>query len=102
MDPECMTEPLNTISAEFYGSYLLYPCFEPRKYILMLTNGAEQIQKEVRYGEEFTLPIDGVGEGFIGYADIDGVLLTDSTGKSLEPFTYGADVQLFAKYKGES
>lgn len=98
-DEACSTEPMQYISSDFYGSYHLYPCFEARTYTLTLTVQGNVTEVTVRYGEGYTLPIEGVGEGFIGYFDVTGVQYTDATGKSLAPFTDGADIQLFAKYK---
>lgn len=101
IDPECRTEPMMVIPSEFYGDYHLYPCFEGMEYtlIVVVEGKAERIQ--VRYGEDFSLPTDGVGVGFLGYFDQDGIQYTDENGNSLAPFTDGADIQLFAKYKEE-
>jgi len=103
IDAECKTEPITSVSPEFFGSYHLYPCFEPREYTitLMMWETVERIQ--VRYGENFQLPVseESKGNGFIGYFDENGVQYTDANGKSLAPFTDGADIQLFAKYKEE-
>ena len=100
-DPECKTEPVTAISTDFYGSYHLYPLFEARAYTITVTDVEQKIQKEVRYGQEYVLPVDGVREGFLGYLDENCVQYTDENGKSLVPFTDGVDIQLFAKYKEE-
>lgn len=98
-DAACQTEPIKTISTEFFGSHHLYPCFEARAYTITLTVGMTRTPVKVSYGENYTLPTDGVAAGFLGYFDITGMQYTDEYGKSLMPFTDGADIQLLAKYK---
>ena len=101
VDAQCQTTPSMTISADFYGSYHLYPCFEGRQYTILLTTGDDTVSGSVPYGQNFQVPVPLAAEGFIGYFDIDGVQYTDEKGNSLAPFTDGADIQLFAKYKEE-
>ena len=102
VDPECKTTPVKTISTAFYGSFHLYPCFEPQEYTLTLIAGDRMLQMKVCYGEQYYLLTHITKEDFIGYFDENGVQYTDENGKSLAPFTDGADIQLFAKYKEES
>ena len=98
IDAECQTEPMKSIPADLCGSFHLYPCFEAREYTITVMNGETQTRVNVRYGEEYILPAADAA-GFLGYFDIDGVQYTDENGKSLAPFTDGADIQLFARYK---
>lgn len=103
-DEQCLTQPQTGISAKFYGDYHMYPCFTPRKYnVTLVCEGSTQIV-QLAYGENYTLPIEqseDQDKKFIGYYDIDGVRYTDENGKSLKPFTDGAVIQLFARYKEE-
>jgi len=99
VDPECETEPQKNITTEFYGSFHLYPCFEPQRYTITITAGEKTLHTTVRYGEDYTLVAYLWGDGFLGYFDENGVQYTDANGKSLAPFTDGADIQLVAKYK---
>lgn len=101
-DPDCKTEPITAISTELYGSYHLYPCFEARKYTVTLHYGEQVKDIQVAYGAEFATTWGVTEAGFLGYFDENGVQYTDENGKSLTPFTDGADIQLFAKYKEES
>lgn len=99
-DPACMDKPITEITSEFFGDYHLYPCFEPMvQTVTFVVNGkAEKIT--VRYGEEFSLPLpEESADQFIGYYDIEGVQYTDALGKSLNPLTEGADIQLFAHFQ---
>ena len=99
VDAACKTEPITEINAEFYGSYHLYPCFEARTYTITLHYGDKTKDVQVAYGAMYATPL-GVDNGFIGYFDENGVQYTDEKGNSLAPFTDGADIQLFARYKG--
>lgn len=101
IDSKCQTDPMRSISQEFFGSYHLYPCFKPLEYTitLILDDSVENVK--IKYGEEYVLPIENVKDNFIGYFDSNGVQYTDEKGKSLLTFTDGADIQLFAKYKTE-
>lgn len=99
-DSECLSEPIKFISSDFFGNYHLYPCFTPREYSITIFD-SDIVTEKVRYGEEFTLSIPNKKDGFLGYFDAYGVQYTDENGKSLKPFTDGADIQLFAKYKTE-
>ena len=100
-DPDCKTEPITAISTELYGSYHLYPCFEARKYTVTLHHGEQVKDIQVAYGAEFATTWGVTEAGFLGYFDENGVQYTDENGKSLAPFTDGADIQLFARYKEE-
>lgn len=100
-DPECKTEPITTVSEAFFGSFHLYPCFEPQKFTITLIAGDRLIQYKVRYGEHYYLPTYITQSGFIGFFDENGVQYTDASGASLAPFTDGADIQLFAHYQEE-
>ena len=101
IDAECKTEPMRSVTAEFFGSYHLYPCFEAREYTLTLMLPDSVITVGVRYGEEYVLPTEELGAGFLGYFDQNGQQYTDANGHCLAPFTDGADIQLFAKFKEE-
>ncbi len=98
-DEECKTTPIKSIESDFYGNYRLYACFEPRKYTVTIKDGDTVKDILVSYGEEFVLPFEEKESKFIGYFDIDGNRYTDENGKSLSPFTDGADINLFAKYE---
>lgn len=100
-DPDGHGEPIKHISADFYGSFHLYPCFEPMEYTVTVHFRDKTVDLSARYGQHYTLYAEGMGEDFLGYFDKDGVQYTDEQGNSLVPFTDGADIQLYAKYKEE-
>ena len=54
----------------------------------------------INYGESYTLPVPNIlsGDTFIGWADTDGVLYTDSNGNSLAPSSFKEDIELKAIY----
>ena len=99
VDAECKSEPITSVSTEFYGRMHLYPCFEPLKFTLTLIAGDQLVHIRVPYGENYTLPTYITESGFIGYFDENGVQYTDENGISLVPFTDGADIQLFPHYR---
>ena len=101
-DPECKTEPQKMISSAFFGSYHLYPAFEPLPFTITVIVGEKMLHTTVCYGENYTLLTYAVEDGFIGYFDEFGVQYTDAQGRSLVPFEDGADIVLYAKYKEES
>lgn len=98
-DAELTTTPITKITANFYGSYQLYPCFEPLEYTITAVSGGSAEQIKVKYGESFTLTVPESSGVFIGYFDADGVQYTDMFGKSITPFTDGADILLYPRYK---
>lgn len=101
-DSALTSEPMKTVTEDFSGSYRLYPCFEPIEFTVTIIDSGAVTEVKLKYGtESYTLPISFVKDGFLGYYDAYGVQYTDETGKSLNPFTDGADIQLFAKYKTE-
>lgn len=101
IDSELTSEPMKVVPEDFSGSYHLYPCFEPIEFSIKIIDSDKITEVKVEYGESFILSLPSVKDGFLGYFDAYGVQYTDETGKSLNPFTDGADIQLFAKYKTE-
>lgn len=100
-DSDLTSEPMKVIPEDFSGSYHLYPCFEPIEFSIKIIDSDKTTEVKVKYGDSFTLPIPSQKDEFLGYYDAYGVQYTDETGKSINPFTDGADIQLFAIYKTE-
>jgi uncharacterized repeat protein (TIGR02543 family) len=92
---------IKNVDESFFGSYHLYPYFEPLKYTFTLVTDGTAERVSVAYGEAYTLPIKETEKTFIGYFDIDGIQYTDEQGNSLVPFTDGADITLYARFKEE-
>ena len=98
-DAELTSTPIIEITSDFYGSYHLYPCFEPLEYTITAVFGGSAEQIRVKFGESYTLTVPESSGIFIGYFDADGIQYTDALGKSLTPFTDGADILLYPRYK---
>jgi hypothetical protein len=56
-DAECATTPVTKITADFFGSYHLYPCFEPLEYTITVVCGGSAEKIRVKYGETFTVTV---------------------------------------------
>lgn len=97
-DSECTSEPIREIDSNFFGSYHLYPCFIPNEYTILLTDNDSVQTVKLKYGIDYKLPVPDKAK-FLGWFDINGVQYTNENGKSLAPFTDGADIQLIAKYE---
>ena len=103
------------LSTNRIGDISLKAHWEANKYTITLdVNGGPELAEtkfEVTQGESFTLPIPGEKEGytFVGYGtftiDKNGkthnFLKTNAQGVSLNPYTYGEDVTLYALWEGK-